>query len=366
MRVLVLLAATVWLLWFAPPVSAGAPVCSQSSLQQWLPCLDEQASQATAQLRVTLPANLPIGPGKLALSRLAELRAAPLAVVVPEGVTTGQGGTMLLIAARTRYVGATSRLTYLSNGQFSDLGHAKMCDSVPKGTPNLPPGTVTICGLVHPEAGAAGTATGLDLLNTGLAQPVPLTSAPAPSTAPERHQPPAEPGHGVGTRIWLTMVLVLAVAVALIVLGLLNRRRLAGIVWWDRNKDGPERDDPLSAESAQPSVPSKPSGPSEEDALDSSPPRPMMAWPIANVEPVPPPGPRLPASAETVVDRPPAYGPDIAVVRTALHPQGYVEIEHCLRRVRWMDPHTPPPKPGQRVRISDVTADSGFLHAGPV
>lgn len=44
-----------------------------------------------------------------------------------------------------------------------------------------------------------------------------------------------------------------------------------------------------------------------------------------------------------------------AVVRTVLHPQGYVEVDHCLHRAVWADPDTVPPAPGDLVHITDPT-----------
>ncbi|MCW8100528.1 hypothetical protein OG288_32865 [Streptomyces tauricus] len=42
-----------------------------------------------------------------------------------------------------------------------------------------------------------------------------------------------------------------------------------------------------------------------------------------------------------------------ATVRTGLHPQGYVELDHCLHRAEWTDSGTPPPAPGAPVDVTD-------------
>nr|WP_159059487.1 hypothetical protein [Streptomyces antibioticus] len=53
-----------------------------------------------------------------------------------------------------------------------------------------------------------------------------------------------------------------------------------------------------------------------------------------------------------------------AVVRTDLHPQGYVELDRVLYRATWADPGHPPPAPGTQV---DVTRppDTDLLQAYP-
>ncbi|MFF4727273.1 hypothetical protein ACFY3M_18355 [Streptomyces mirabilis] len=55
-----------------------------------------------------------------------------------------------------------------------------------------------------------------------------------------------------------------------------------------------------------------------------------------------------------------------AVVRTELHPQGYVELDHVLYRAVWADPGRPPPAPGGLVDVTDARErDSDVLYAFP-
>ncbi|MEV7883074.1 hypothetical protein ACWD3I_11745 [Streptomyces sp. NPDC002817] len=55
-----------------------------------------------------------------------------------------------------------------------------------------------------------------------------------------------------------------------------------------------------------------------------------------------------------------------AVVRTDLHPQGYVELDRVLYRAVWADPGQAPPPPGSRVDVTDAPEpDSDVLHAFP-
>jgi hypothetical protein len=55
-----------------------------------------------------------------------------------------------------------------------------------------------------------------------------------------------------------------------------------------------------------------------------------------------------------------------AVVRTELHPQGYVEIGHVLYRAVWAEPGRPPPAPGALVDVTEAgERDSDVLYAFP-
>ncbi|MEV8036469.1 hypothetical protein [Streptomyces sp. NPDC086182] len=55
-----------------------------------------------------------------------------------------------------------------------------------------------------------------------------------------------------------------------------------------------------------------------------------------------------------------------AVVRTELHPQGYVEIDHVLYRAVWAEPGRPPPAPGGLVDVTEAgERDSDVLYAFP-
>ncbi|WP_199827462.1 hypothetical protein [Streptomyces xylophagus] len=63
----------------------------------------------------------------------------------------------------------------------------------------------------------------------------------------------------------------------------------------------------------------------------------------------------------------PRTGPSrTAVVRTALHPQGYVELDRVLYRAVWAEPERTPPEPGAYVEVTDAReADSDVLYAFP-
>ncbi|WP_159074384.1 hypothetical protein [Streptomyces dioscori] len=54
-----------------------------------------------------------------------------------------------------------------------------------------------------------------------------------------------------------------------------------------------------------------------------------------------------------------------ATVRTGLHPQGYVELDHCLHRAEWTDSGTPPPAPGAPVDVTDPARADPEGASGP-
>lgn len=83
----------------------------------------------------------------------------------------------------------------------------------------------------------------------------------------------------------------------------------------------------------------------------------------ARLRPVPP----APAPASYGRQVGPRSGPSrTAVVRTALHPQGYVELDHVLYRAVWAEPDRTPPEPGAQVEVTDAhEPDSDVLYAFP-
>ncbi|MFG2778876.1 hypothetical protein ACGFY7_13655 [Streptomyces prunicolor] len=83
----------------------------------------------------------------------------------------------------------------------------------------------------------------------------------------------------------------------------------------------------------------------------------------ARLRPVPP----APAPASYGRQVGPRPGPSrTAVVRTALHPQGYVELDHVLYRAVWAEPDRTPPVPGAYVEVTDAhEPDSDVLYAFP-
>ncbi|MGW3100870.1 hypothetical protein [Streptomyces sp. NPDC001100] len=91
---------------------------------------------------------------------------------------------------------------------------------------------------------------------------------------------------------------------------------------------------------------------------------PEPAETTARLRPVPPAPAPPPSPGRRVGPRP---GPSrTAVVRTALHPQGYVELDHVLYRAVWAEPDRTPPEPGAQVEVTDAREpDSDVLYAFP-
>ncbi|MFJ9628592.1 hypothetical protein ACIRU8_12935 [Streptomyces sp. NPDC101175] len=84
----------------------------------------------------------------------------------------------------------------------------------------------------------------------------------------------------------------------------------------------------------------------------------------ARLRPVPP-APAPPPSPGRRVG--PRTGPSrTALVRTALRPQGYVELDQVLYRAVWAEPDRTPPDPGGQVEVTDAhEPDSDVLYAYP-
>ncbi|MFJ5301610.1 hypothetical protein [Streptomyces sp. NPDC088350] len=84
----------------------------------------------------------------------------------------------------------------------------------------------------------------------------------------------------------------------------------------------------------------------------------------ARLRPVPPAPAPTPSPGRRVGPR---TGPSrTAVVRTALHPQGYVELDRVLYRAVWAEPERTPPVPGAHVEVTDAREpDSDVLYAFP-
>lgn len=91
---------------------------------------------------------------------------------------------------------------------------------------------------------------------------------------------------------------------------------------------------------------------------------PEPAETTTRLRPVPPAPEPVPALGRQVGPR---TGPSrTAVVRTALHPQGYVELDHVLYRAVWAEPDRTPPVPGAYVEVTDAhEPDSDVLYAFP-
>jgi hypothetical protein len=224
--------------------------------------------------------------------------AAPgtLVVEVPGKGETGAGGTVLLVLAEKRRVSPESMITRLDDGYVEQLRKAGAC-KVKK-----------LCDLVGKK-----NVRGRDLIKEHLA----VKLEPADTSNP-----------------LVTSLLIAAGAVLLlltVLLGLAVRR---------------------SRSAHDPGAPVGPVPPADGPPSPPPGPRPHTDLPIR---------PPVPAQAHSGTGAPGRHrrpgkpvGPiRQAVVRTVLHPQGYVEVDHCLRRAVWTDPAVPPPAPGDLVDVMD-------------
>lgn len=158
MRLRILLTATVLTLLSLPGPVSAAPADDCSALKRLdanaLKCLKGQAG-ATVTLSGPIDlAELPPKPGEL------KNATGGWTVVVPDGTTTGSGGTVLLILAAKRSVGANARITKLSGETVTRLRDDGVCES-------------TLCDLV-----ANQQVSGRDLQSRNLAQNLIILPSP--------------------------------------------------------------------------------------------------------------------------------------------------------------------------------------------
>ncbi|MGP9018917.1 hypothetical protein ACT1U9_10945 [Streptomyces sp. BR1] len=229
----------------------------------------------------------------------------PLVVLVPAGHATGAGGTLLLVLAGDRLVAPDAEITRLDAGTVTDLKNAGAC-----------PGKV--CQLVDGTGRKGKALRGQDLLDAGLAAPLDKNT------------------DSVGTADGGSSPLLPALGTAALLLVL-----LAAFVIVVRRSRGP---------------------------------RPAYATVSPGSHAKQTPTHRATTETATVpAARRRTHGRDVggpsgpsrtAVVRTELHPQGYVELDDCLYRAVWAEPEAPAPGPGARVEVTEGRVrDAGVLYA---
>ncbi|OIJ65140.1 hypothetical protein [Streptomyces mangrovisoli] len=272
-------------------------------------------------------------------------RRSDLMVQVPSGVRTGQGGTVLLLLAGNRFVADKARIELLSADTVTRLTHDGIC------------GTKAIdC---KPFAATAGrtTAEGADLVQDGVAEAldrqvitVPSASASHPAATKTAQN---KAGGSAGGRAEdsgsgsTSGILISVIALLVIVLGVLVFliRRTGGALPHSRHAfaGAGAGGGPAAARTA-----AMPARGGDE--------------PTAVVRPRPKEPPRSPGRAVG-----PRRSPSTtAVVRTELHPQGYVEVDRVLYRAVWADPSQPPPPPGGVIDLTEPhDQDDDVFYAFP-
>lgn len=237
-----------------------------------------------------------------------------LVVEVPEGGKTGEGGTALLLLAGTGWVDPKATIDRLPGTARQGL---PACEPAKAGDPGYLTELHSACGLL-----AAKSLTGQELMD----------AAPATYRAKQSFSVSTSGKSSV----WddLPLVIVSALLVVLLAALVLAIRR--------SSRAAPRR---TLAAAGGSTIPTTNSRAADEKTTH------------LRVEPATRHGRRVGNVSG------PARS---AVVRTELHPQGYVELGRVLYRAVWAEPGRPPPAPGQLVDVTDARErDSDVLYAFP-
>ncbi|WHM36914.1 hypothetical protein [Streptomyces sp. BPTC-684] len=292
------------------PAAADDRSCS-GSLAERLDCWAGRVGAQDASVLVTLRKPLALD-GKAADWKLSQRKATfdrgPLVLMVPAGHPTGAGGTLLLVLAGDRLVDPDAEITRLDDKTVGALREAGACEG-------------KLCEAVAAAKGKDKPLRGKELVEAGLAAELDRNSD-------------SVGGSGGGSSL---LVPALGVAALLLLL-------VTALVLAVRRSRGPRLAFAVPAAGRPPAARTGRTGTASTAGMAEAPGRHRAA-----------PG--------RDVRRPTAPG-RVAVVRTALHPQGYVELDQCLRRAVWAEPGTPAPAPGARVEVSEGRGkDAGILYA---
>ncbi|MFF3846617.1 hypothetical protein [Streptomyces sp. NPDC002328] len=336
----------------------AAAGCASSDFTETVLCWGDAAARGKRSIVVTVsaPQFLRENGGLDAVAdAVPELRDR-LVVIVPDGVRTGSGGTLLLALASHRIVGAHSTISPLTASEHERLNDLAGCP--PDG----------FCEAVRNRA-----RSGADLVERRLAQDARtslFTAGPDRATAPQDPgdngdngddgaggnadsggAPPADLADDPSGDALAVLFVVGAVLVCLVAtLGLMVRRTGAPA-------ESPPRAAPTGTStkattaattaSASASTPSP--APNEHRRPVTVPETPAAPRPTAPQPPAPLPTAPQPTAAP---QKPPAPTTPhhSATVRTALRPQGYVDVDGLLFRAGWGGPGEPPP-PGSPVYV---------------
>lgn len=309
----------------------------------------------------------------------------PLVVRVQKGKATGEGGTALLVLAEGRLVHPEARIDRLRPGPMRALKDAGLCVE-----------RTLICELIERKGDRSAPLDGKELIDAGLAADVTShvdaigpgkdDGKPHADTSPggsaeqggqkqgnqkqggeqadTTDDDPAGYGSGAWTAFWMGLLLALLLLAFVIVI-----RRSRGpvavghrAVSPGRALGGPTRAAPAHAArggtgSGSGSGSGNGGGRGGGNGLGGA----AVEGDEATTRLRAAPAPRY---GRQVGPRP--THSRTAVVRTELHPQGYVELDRVLRRAVWAEPGRPPPAPGALVDVTDARErDSEVLYAFP-
>jgi len=317
---------------FVPVSVASADEGCPTDFSGLLGCLADRQGQGP--LTITLKAPLEYG-GKQPKDAIKRFRDKhrDLSVQVPPGGHTGTGGTVLLMMAAHRRLAPDAEVDLLAPSFVDDLRSLGVCELGPTGKDP--------CKTLAADPGnpKPQTLPGQKVLDAQLGEPLGLSFTVSPSPTGRRTSSSStattkatdDSGQSADGPLWAAVGALTAFVIAGTLYALYRTRG-----------EGPPR-----------------------HAL-------AAVGPGATPVPAPAPGPAPPARPRPVEPRRvhgrsvgPRRNPSArAVVRTELHPQGYIEIDGVLHRAVWAEPDRPPPAPGAQVDFTRPhEADSDVLYA---
>ncbi|MDN3028142.1 hypothetical protein [Streptomyces sp. S.PB5] len=281
-----------------PAVPAAAAPCEEGNLSDRLKCWTGRLDDDPVTL--SLDRALPLEGDKETRAKIIktiEEHSDKLAVQVPAGVSTGEGGTVLLILAKreNRLVDPDARIDRLQQSTHDEL--TTFCTEPRK----------SLCDDLVVQNGKQDPVSGQELISS--------------RRVIEHRSYVADAAENKGSDFekWLLPATATLLALLLTVFVLVVRRT---------------RTAPATASTAR---------------IADEPTRALRTTP-ARI-------PRARSATRTGPTHP-------AVVRTDLHPQGYVELDRVLYRAVWAEPGQAAPPPGSRVDVADGP-DQDLLYAFP-
>ncbi|BBC33329.1 hypothetical protein SGFS_046230 [Streptomyces graminofaciens] len=366
-----------------PGGTARAAESCEEPVTAWLDCWAERVSSRGAWV-VKLDRELALDGQEHHERKKTEeavrKRRHQLVVDVPDGARTGQGGTVLLILAGGRLVHPGASIDRLPKWAVDELDAVGAC------TPTR------LCDMVREEEGDKQPLTGAELIQDRVVtdsstqlnafEPIP---GPEPSNTPttspgdrndkkdkgdkddkkQDDKKQDDKGGGTGQTVdnqngnqngendslfdgpvvWMSLVL----ALLLLAFVILVRRSRGPVAVGHRAapvRGGGNAAPTRAVRTANRASPAPAHGGDESTAR-------LRVTPAA-----------APRHGRHVGARP--SHARTAVVRSDLHPQGYVELDRVLYRAVWADPDRPPPAPGGLVDVTDARErDSDVLYAFP-
>ncbi|MBZ3903474.1 hypothetical protein J8M51_17715 [Streptomyces scabiei] len=363
-----------------PGGSASAGESCEKSLARWLACWTTDVGKGEPYV-VLLDQQLSLTGPKGEQDELLDDGMVKdryrLVVEVPKGGRTGEGGTALLVLAGGRMVHPDAEIDRIPKWAVDKLENVGAC--VPE----------TLCQRIVETGEQKQPLTGGDLIKLGAVAdastrvpavaPVPKSPDPTPtktstkggdSGGTEGTLGPEATDSGYGTATWTAFWMSLLLALLLLAFVVVIRRSRGPVAVGHRApppgraagggvRGGPARTAPAHAArgggasgAGGADVGLDGAGGAGGAGADERTTR-LRVAPASAPRHGRQVGPR-PAHART------------AVVRTELHPQGYVEVDRVLRRAVWAEPGRPPPAPGSLVDVTDARErDSDVLYAFP-